>query len=64
MVRRSCSCRTRGSSGWRLTCRLRRAPAIIIPGWRNRLFAYAVRLLPRWALRKLAGRVNRLTLAG
>ncbi len=43
---------------------LRRAPAIIIPGWRNRLFACAVRLLPRWALRKLAGRVNRLALAG
>lgn len=42
---------------------LRRAPAIIIPGWRNRLFAYAIRLLPRWVMRKLAGRINRLALA-
>ena len=42
---------------------LRRAPALIIPGWRNRLMAFAVRLLPRWALRKLAGRLNRMALA-
>ena len=43
---------------------LRRAPALIIPGWRNRLFACGVRLLPRWVMRKLAGRINRLALAG
>ncbi|QRY81113.1 SDR family oxidoreductase [Pseudomonas sp. PDNC002] len=43
---------------------LRRAPAIIIPGWRNRLFACGVRLMPRWVMRKLAGRINRLALAG
>jgi len=42
---------------------LRRAPALIIPGWRNRLFACGVRLLPRWVMRKLAGRINRLALA-
>ena len=42
---------------------LRRAPAIIIPGWRNRLFAQGVRLLPRWVMRKLAGRINRMALA-
>jgi len=42
---------------------LRRAPAIIIPGWRNRLFAYGVRLLPRWVMRMLAGRLNRMALA-
>ncbi|MFV3308810.1 SDR family NAD(P)-dependent oxidoreductase [Pseudomonas sp. NY15181] len=42
---------------------LRRAPAIIIPGWRNRLFVQGIRLLPRWATRKLAGRLNCMALA-
>lgn len=42
---------------------LRRAPAIIIPGWRNRLMAAGLRFLPRWAMRKLAGRLNRTALS-
>ncbi|MCY1396186.1 putative oxidoreductase EphD [compost metagenome] len=39
---------------------LQRNPAIIIPGWRNRLLAWCPRLAPRWLVRKLAGRRNRL----
>ncbi len=33
--------------------------AIIIPGWRNRLAALFPRLAPRWAVRRLLGRVIR-----
>ena len=38
---------------------LDRRQAIIVPGWRNRLLQQASRLLPRWLLRRLAGRLNR-----
>ncbi|MBO3277580.1 SDR family NAD(P)-dependent oxidoreductase [Pseudomonas schmalbachii] len=43
---------------------LKRNPAIIIPGWRNRLLAWLPRLAPRWLVRKLAGRRNRLAVQG
>ncbi|MCY1275885.1 putative oxidoreductase EphD [compost metagenome] len=33
--------------------------ALIIPGWRNRLLVSLAHLLPRWLLRRLAGRINR-----
>nr|WP_298169774.1 SDR family oxidoreductase [uncultured Pseudomonas sp.] len=33
--------------------------ALIIPGWRNRLLTIAPRFLPRWLVRRMAGRVNR-----
>lgn len=33
--------------------------AIIIPGWRNRLWSVAPRLAPRWLVRKIAARLNR-----
>lgn len=34
--------------------------AIIIPGWRNRLASQLPRLTPRWLLRRVAARVNRI----
>jgi hypothetical protein len=33
--------------------------ALIIPGWRNRLRSLAPRFLPRWLVRRMAGRINR-----
>ncbi|MOA43920.1 short chain dehydrogenase [compost metagenome] len=43
---------------------LKRNPAIIVPGWRNRLLTWMPRLAPRWLVRKLAGRRNRLAVQG
>ncbi|KAF1056637.1 MAG: putative oxidoreductase [Pseudomonas delhiensis] len=43
---------------------LARNRAIILPGWRNRLLAALPRFSPRWLVRRIAGRLNRLVQPG